>query len=142
MKQSGLKTKLAVKARSLSNLDLLEMFLEDSHIRGLTQRTLDTYSSNLKTFFKYSKCPALEVDLFELRSFLVWLKDERSLADKTVSMYYSALQSFYEYLEFEGYINANPVPRFRRRYLAFLGKNRSGSGNGERQLISVDGMGN
>jgi len=56
-------------------------------------------------------------------------------------MYYSALHSFCEYLEFEGHVENNPVPRFRRRYLAFLRKNNRGSsGNSERQLISIDDM--
>ena len=141
MKSLGEKTRLLMKTQSLSNSDLIEMFLEDCHIRGLTQRTIDTYASNLKTFFNHVKRPALKVDLSELRRFLTWLRDERDLADNTISTYYSALQSFYEYLEFEGYTESNPVPRFRRRYLAFLGKNNRGSsGNSERQLISVDDM--
>jgi len=141
MKSLRVKTSLLMKTQSLSNRDLIEMFLEDCHIRGLTQRTIDTYASNLKTFFNHVERPALEVDLSELRRFLTWLRDERDLADNTISMYYSALQSLYEYLEFEGYAESNPVPRFRRRYLAFLGKNNRGSsGNSERQLISVDDM--
>jgi len=137
----GAKTRFLVKAQSLSNSDLIEMFLEDCHIRGLTQRTIDNYASNLKAFFNHIKRPALEVDLSELRRFLIWLRDERDLADSTISMYYSALHSFYEYLEFEGHVENNPVPRFRRRYLAFLRKNNRGSsGNSERQLISIDDM--
>jgi integrase/recombinase XerD len=140
MNPASLHTALTRENQPPTNLDLIEKFLEDSRLRGLTQRTLDTYASNLHTFFNHSQRRACEVDLAELRRFLVWLKDERHLADKTVSMYYSALQSFFEYLVFEGYITANPVPRFRRRYLAFLSRNRRGSGTGERQLLSVDVM--
>jgi integrase/recombinase XerD len=141
VKESVEKTDLLIKAQSLSNSDFTEMFIEDCHIRGLTQRTIDSYSSNLKTFFRHVKRPALKVDLSELREFLIWLRDEQNLADHTVSMYYSALQSFFEFLEFEGYAQSNPIPRFRRRYLAFLKKSRRGStGNDERQLISVEAM--
>ena len=141
MKSVGAKTRLLVKVQSLNNSDLIEMFLEDCHIRGFTQRTIDTYASDLKIFFSHVKYPALEVDLSELRRFLTWLRDERHLADSTISTYYSALQSFYEYLEFEGHVENNPVPRFRRRYLAFLRKNsRGSSGSSERQLISIDDM--
>jgi len=137
----GAKTRVLMEAQSPSNRDLIEMFLEDCHIRGLTQRTIDNYASNLKAFFNHIKRPALEVDLSELRRVLTWLRDERDLADSTISMYYSALHSFYEYLEFEGHVENNPVPRFRRRYLAFLRKNsRGSSGNSERQLISIDDM--
>ena len=141
MKVVGAGTELLLEAKLLGNSDLVEMFLEDCHIRGLTERTIDNYASNLKTFFNRVKRPALRVNLSELRRFLTWLRDERDLADSTLSMYYSALQSFYEYLEFEGYIESNPVPRFRRRYLSFLRRNRRGSsGNSERQLISIDEM--
>jgi len=141
MKSVGTKTRLLVKTQSLNNSDLIEMFLKDCHIRGLTQRTIDTYGSDLKTFFNHVTRSALEVDLSELRRFLTWLRDERHLADSTISTYYSALHSFYEYLEFEGRVETNPVPRFRRRYLAFLKTNSRGScGNSERQLISVDDM--
>ena len=116
----GAKTRVLMEAQSPSNRDLIEMFLEDCHIRGLTQRTIDNYASNLKAFFNHIKRPALEVDLSELRRFLIWLRDERDLADSTISMYYSALHSFYEYLEFEGHVENNPVPRFRRRYHACM----------------------
>jgi len=141
MKSVGAKTRLLVKAQSLNNSDLIEMFLKDCHIRGLTQRTIDTYASDLKIFFNHVTRSALEVDLSELRRFLTWLRDERHLADSTISTYYSAVYSFYEYLEFEGHVENNPVPRFRRRYLAFLRKNNRGtSGSSERQLISIDEM--
>jgi len=141
MNRASVKSRALMESQALSNEDLIEMFLEDCHIRGLTQRTIDNYESNLKAFFNRIKCPALKVDLLELRGFLTWLRDERDSADNTISMYYSALHSFYEYLEFEGYIESNPIPRFRRRYLAFLRKNNRGSsGNSERQLISIDAM--
>lgn len=141
MKSVGVKPRLLVKAQSLNNIGLIEMFLEDCHIRGFTQRTIDTYASDLKIFFNHVMRSALEVDLSEFRRFLSWLRDERHLADSTISTYYSALQSFYEYLEFEGHVENNPLPRFRRRYLASLRKNgRGSSGNSERQLISIDEM--
>jgi integrase/recombinase XerD len=141
MKGVGVTPRLRVKPLLLNNSDLVEMFLEDCHIRGLTQRTIDTYASDLRTFFNHVMRSALEVDLSEFRRFLTWLGDERHLVDSTISTYYAAFHSFYEYLEFEGYVESNPVPRFRRRYLAFLRKNsRGSSGNSERQLISIDDM--
>jgi integrase/recombinase XerD len=141
MKGVSPRTKLPATSQPLGNSNLIEMFLQDCHIRGLTKRTIDNYASNIKTFFDRVKRSAQEVELSELRKFLTWLRDERHLADSTISMYYSTLHSFYEYLEFEGYIESNIIPKFRRRYLAFLRRNnRSSSGNRERQLISIDEM--
>jgi integrase/recombinase XerD len=127
--------------RSPNNSNLIEEFLEDCHIRGLSQRTIDTYTSDIKIFFNHYKRSALEIGLSELRIFLTWLRDKRHLADSTINTYYAALHSFYEYWEFEGKVKNNPIPRFRKRYLAFLRKNsRGASGSSERQLISTNDM--
>ena len=80
MKSVGVNPRLLVKAQSLNNIGLIEMFLEDCHIRGFTQRTIDTYASDLKIFFNHVMRSALEMDLSELRRFLSWLRDERHLS--------------------------------------------------------------
>ena len=53
------------------------------------------------------------------------------------SNYFSALSSFYKYLNFEEVYPINPVPAFKRHYLRRYKNNYSKS---EYQLISVDEM--
>jgi integrase/recombinase XerD len=122
-----------------SNRELIQLFLADCRTRGLTEKTGENYGSCLRAFFRFSKRHAYEVDVPVLREFLEYVKQEKGFKVSTISMYFSALQSFYEFLEFEGFITRSPLPRFRRRYLAFLKKRFGGNAN-RRQLISVEEM--
>jgi len=49
---------------------------------------------------------------------------------------FSTINSCYKYLEWEGYIEENPVPAFRERYM----DNKRQSSTSKRQLISVEEM--
>ena len=51
-----------------------------------------------------------------LSAFLADLQNKR-YSYKTLKFHFTALNSFFEYLLFEGYISINPVPSFRGRYL-------------------------
>jgi len=56
---------------------------------------------------------------------------------KTQEMYFITLSSFYEYLEYEEIIEANPIPSFRKRYLT---KYKSHQPKEQRKLLSVEEM--
>jgi integrase/recombinase XerD len=58
--------------------------------------------------------------------------------DKTLTNYFSALSSFYEFLAVDKKISANPVIPIRKRYLKSYKDNNDGQ---ERKLISVEEMG-
>jgi integrase/recombinase XerD len=62
--------------------------------------------------------------------------NENGVAQRTINAYYSALSSFYNYLVYEEYVDQNPVPPFRKRYL----KDQSSDDGEDRQLISVSEM--
>lgn len=138
------------KKKILSNLELLEMFLEDSEYRGVTKEQIVNYKSNLKIFFSIIKTPALEIGASELKRFLKYLREEakgrskeieKGLADNTINSYYSSLYALYDFLEFKGNVIKNPIPPFRRRYLRFLKKRYyGGNGGSDRQLISIEDM--
>ena len=122
-------------------------FLEDCRSRGLTKHTIDTYRSNVSTYLDFVEDP-LNVDTPQLRNFLDYLRDDmvytvgktrkKGVSPRTLSAYFSAISSYYDYLIYENILNKNPIPPFRRRYLA----NNRPKTNGEntRQLISTDEM--
>lgn len=128
-----------------TNEQLLEEYYVDAEIQGLTEETLQTYRSNLEYFVDWLDCDLQSVGKSELRHFLQHLKTEKTgrrgegLAPSTLSGYVSAINACFEFLEYEDYIEDNPVPQFRDRYM-------SGTGTGadtttsERQLISVEEM--
>lgn len=96
-------------------MNILTGFAEDCLARGLTQHTIETYHSNLKTFLEAYPDPS-KVCLDELRAFLGSLRD-RNLDGSTLKGYFAAISAFYDFLIIEGAASSNPVPAFRKRYL-------------------------
>ncbi|MFB6086592.1 MAG: tyrosine-type recombinase/integrase [Halodesulfurarchaeum sp.] len=133
----------AVSGDSKSDADLLDEFLLDAEVQGLTEKTRVTYRSDLKYFIGWLDGDLLDVDRHDLKGFLAHLKNDRKardgttgLAPSTLNTYFSALNSCFKYLEWEGYIEENPVPAFRDRYM----DNRRPTANSKRQLISIEEM--
>jgi len=119
---------------------LLEAFVEDMELRGLSPETIRSHRSNLRTvlrFWESQGVDPLAAGKEELRLLLTYLREERGVGAKTLGSYYSALSSFYEYLVYEGLAPGNPVPGFRKRYLKTY-KNHQPSPS--RKLISVEEM--
>jgi len=128
----------------IDNATLLDEYIKDAKIRELTIKTIINYKSCLRIFSEILAKPLTGVGIEDLRAFLQYLQDQeyrgRKSSTATISRYFSAIQSFYEFLEFEGYIEKNPVPKFRRRYLSYLRKRHFKENNSNRQLISVEAM--
>ncbi|MEE9115975.1 MAG: tyrosine-type recombinase/integrase [Thermoplasmata archaeon] len=122
----------------LGNDEALKAYIKDARRRRLTERTIENYRSCVKIFFQFLNGNAVDVDIDGLRRFLDHLVDILNLADASLSRYFSALASFYEFLEFEGVVDKSLIPLFRKRYLRHLeGTNNSQS---ERQIIGVEQM--
>jgi integrase/recombinase XerD len=122
--------------------DLLAGFLEDLRVRGRTPRTLQNYKSSIRTFLEFlGKKSPRQAGQDELRRFLDTLATgEQKLSPQAISLYFSALASFYSWLEFEERVATNPVPKFRRRYLDVIQREARKSLVARRQLLSVEDM--
>lgn len=122
--------------------ELIEKYIQDELLRGKEKASLDTYKSNLKYTFAYLDCTPEELGKEELKKLLYHLQNEKEgrrgegLSDQTINVYFSALNSLYEFLTYEEYLEHNPVPAFRNRYL----QNLNSDDGEERQLISVSEM--
>lgn len=88
--------------------DLLEEFLIDAQLQGLTDRTIANYESYLKDFIGWLDEGVCEVGKEELRGYLAHLKHEREARDgsigltpSTLNSYFSALNTFYSFLSYE-----------------------------------------
>jgi integrase/recombinase XerD len=117
----------------LPESEILDDFLLDCRIRNFSPRTVQSYKSDLKYFLSRH---SVQVSPEDLKDFLVHIRDEKGYAPSTVENYFAALSSFYDFLEWEGVIEKNLVPQFRKRYLRQYKEQR----NEERQLISLDQM--
>jgi integrase/recombinase XerD len=117
---------------------LLDEFLNDCQLRGMSSESIRGYRSNLRIFLAFLNSKNIrvrEVDKNALRGFLEYLKSERKVSFKRIENYFSAISSFFEYLNYEGIIDQNPVLSVRKRYLRTY---KNGRDNGsQRKLISV-----
>lgn len=121
--------------------ELLAEFFVDAQLRGLTEGTIGTYRSQLQYFLDWTETSLTAVGRDEFKRFLAHLKHERKAMDgstgltpSTLNSYFSALNSLFKFLRYEGYIQENPVPLFRERHIDSL----STSPTSRRQLISVE----
>ncbi|MDP7007848.1 MAG: tyrosine-type recombinase/integrase [Candidatus Poseidoniia archaeon] len=120
----------------IPHVKLLDAYMADAQLQGLTAGTLKDYHCSIRIFLRFTKKPPVDVTLHDLRDFLGYLKKERDVHPKTVSRYFSAISSFYDFLLFEGRVPTNIVPPFRKRYINPMIRKLSGS-EARRQLISV-----
>lgn len=82
--------------------DYLKLFREMISLRGLTDHTVKSYSTYIKTYLFYlseilHKSPE-EVSWPELREFVRWLQKEKKLSDRTINHCISQLRFFTLYV--------------------------------------------
>lgn len=82
--------------------DYLKAFREMISLRGLTDHTITSYSTYIRTYLDYlnsflHKTPE-EVTWQELREFVLWLKQQRGLSDRTINHCISQLRFFTLYV--------------------------------------------
>jgi integrase/recombinase XerD len=120
--------------------ELISRYKEDCAMRGMSPESLRRYISSLKIYARYLQernLDILNVDRNVLRSFLEYLRNDRAVGLKTIGNYFTSMAMFYEFLEFEEYVDKNPVHSVRKRYIRRYKDNDDGQ---MRKLISVDEM--
>ena len=120
--------------------ELIKRYREDCEIRGMSPESLRRYISSLNIYSKYLQernLDILKVDRNVLRSFLEYLRKDREVGLKTIGNYFTSMAMFYEFLEFEGYVDKNPVYSVRKRYIRRYKDNDEGQ---MRKLISIEEM--
>lgn len=121
----------------------LDEFLKDIELQGLSQDTVRSYRSSLRNYFDWLNGDPTSIDRTDLKDFLYHLQHERTgkdgttgVSSSTVNNYFSCLNTYYRFLKYEGHIDENIIPEFRKRY----GSSWRTSNRESRQLISVEEM--
>jgi integrase/recombinase XerD len=120
---------------------LVEDFVEDCELRGMTKESAYGYKSNLRIFKKFldrERASLKEANRYHLKKFLNYLRKERGNSQKRVENYFTSLSTFYDYLVYEGVVTNNPILPFRKRYIRSYKKNSEPSH--QRKLISIEEM--
>ena len=121
---------------------LLELFVEDCHVRGLSDETIRRYKSIAQQFLDFvgqMNVQAVNVDKYILQDYIRQRRSD-STDQKTLENEISAISSFFSYLAFQDYVAKNPVPEVRKRYLTPYKKETEGDVESPRKLISVEQM--
>lgn len=113
---------------------LIMAFEKDCLVRGYASRTVESYVGHVRV---YLESFSFDSGFDEFRDFLVYIRDRQGFTLATVNHYFSSLSVFYDYLEFEGMVDRNEVPRFRKRYLRNYKKMHVPE---PKQLITVEQM--
>lgn len=121
---------------------LIEHFVGDCQLRGLTSESIRGYTGNLRILSRFLNgkgLTLLDLDRGVLKEVLNYLLESRGVSHRTVGDYFSALSGLYKFLIWEGLAEANPILPFRERYLTSYKNPRHNYGS-ERKLISVEEM--
>ena len=119
---------------------LIEDFVKDCTLRGMSPRSIPHYGYIPKIFKAYLEGKGAtfqDVDKDLLRGFIEYMRMGRGAAGRTIANHFAILSTFYDYLTFEGVVPSNPVLPIRKRYLRHYKDNGPMQ---ERQLISIEDM--
>jgi integrase/recombinase XerD len=125
---------------SLVHEELIEQYREDSEIRGLSTESTRRYLSSIGIYVQFLEDNGMDLlgaDRNTIRKFLEYLRKVRGVHQKTIENYFTGISGFYDFLEYEGHVDKNPVHAVRKRYLRRYKDNDEGQ---MRKLISVEEM--
>lgn len=121
-------------------VDFIGSFKEDCELRGMSPMTIERYVSSVRSLKRYVESEELDLLNTEnklLLGYLNHLRRERGLKQRTIENDFAAISSFYEFLQFKGYADKNPVISIRKRYLRNYKDNDEGQ---VRRLITLEEM--
>ena len=99
----------------MTNQELMQKMREDMEMRGFSKYTKDSYELKAKDTIRYFKKPMEEVEIVELRNYLLkYLKEERKLSERSVNYYNSVIRFMYE-VTMDKVINKKQLPMYRKR---------------------------
>ena len=121
---------------------LLELFIEDCHDRQLTDETIRRYRSSIKQYLVYLEQRVILIVNVDKHVLHDYIRQRRSqgVNQKTLENDLSGIAGLYEYLVFEDYMERNPVPGVRKRYLRRYKEESDGDVESPRKLLSVEEM--
>lgn len=96
----------------MSNEEMLQKMEEDMKLRNFSHYTYDTYLSKAKEMVRYFNKPMEKVTTDEMRKFLLMLKEEKHLANRTVNYYNSILRFMYE-VTLDIVLNKKQIPMLK-----------------------------
>ena len=99
----------------MTNEQIISKMKDDMKMRGFSHWTEESYLGKTKDIMKYFRKPMEEVEIEELRNFLLkHLREERKLSERSVNYYNSVIRFIYE-VTMDKIINKKQLPMYRKR---------------------------
>ena len=97
----------------MTNEQIISKMKDDMKMRGFSHWTEESYLGKTKDIMKYFRKPMEEVEIEELRNFLLkHLREERKLSERSVNYYNSVIRFMYE-VTMDKIINKKQLPMYR-----------------------------
>lgn len=101
--------------------DYIAGFFEDCRLRGMVQYSIHTYAYILRNFKRHlvelGVLDVADIDKDAVREYVRILREERKLCISTIENHLSCISALFEYLMYEGVLDANFALPVRRRYV-------------------------
>ena len=98
----------------MTNEEMLQKMEEDMKLRNFSKYSFYTYSHKAAEMVRYFNKPMEEVTIDEIRNYLLKLKEEKHLANKTVNYYNSILRFMYE-VTLDKVLNKKQIPMLKNK---------------------------
>jgi len=97
-----------------SQEQILLRMKEDILLRGLSIRTVESYTSNARVFLEYCDRPSEQLNEYDIRKFLLYLINEKKVMPGTVNAYSAAIRFLFA-VTFNRTLNYLQIPRQKKR---------------------------
>ncbi len=98
----------------MTNEEILQKMEENMKLRNFSKYSFYTYTHKAAEMMKYFNKPMEEVTTEEMRNYLLKLKEEKHLANKTVNYYNSILRFMYE-VTLDKVLNKKQIPMLKSK---------------------------
>lgn len=106
-------TEVAMRDESVDE-EAVRMFFVAKSIQGLTKRSLEAYHNYIYSALRFINKPLQGITTNDLRYYLAVKKERDGNTDTSVDNVRRVLNSFFSWLEEEGYIERNPLKKIKK----------------------------
>ena len=99
---------LSIDSNQINLFSELDSFLKAKGLEGKSLGTIKGYNYIIKKMITYINKPVIYINTEDIRNYLGFLKSTGTVADITLNNDRLAFNSFFEWLEENGYISSNP----------------------------------
>ena len=96
------------------NQTLLEIYLSNKKLEGLSQRTLSYYRLTLEQFINYIDKHLSDITTQDVREYFSYYQSLNNCSNTTLDNVRRNLNTFFNTLSNEGYIQSNPMARIKK----------------------------